>query len=121
MQPNTAENLRVGALPTPLDARDCSAQEACNCQLTAASDLRMQAEASRPSCEPVRAVRAAEHICDRLQWAAVVQESNRNHLRDFVDIAGPLGVSHFLILTATANAAYLRLVKTPRVRPQLLT
>ena len=45
-----------------------------------------------------------------------MQESNRNHLRDFVDIAGPLGVSHFLILTATANAAYLRLVKTPRVR-----
>ncbi|CAK0738206.1 hypothetical protein CVIRNUC_001009 [Coccomyxa viridis] len=43
-----------------------------------------------------------------------LRESNRNHLRDFVDIAGPLGVSHFLILTATANAAYLRLVKTPR-------
>lgn len=44
-----------------------------------------------------------------------MQESNRNHLRDFVDIAGPLGVSHFLILTATENAAYLRLAKTPRV------
>lgn len=33
-----------------------------------------------------------------------------------MDIAGPLGVSHFLILTATENAAYLRLAKTPRVR-----
>ena len=32
-----------------------------------------------------------------------------------MDIAGPLGVSHFLILTATENAAYLRLAKTPRV------
>jgi ribosome biogenesis protein SSF1/2 len=36
-------------------------------------------------------------------------------LRDFVDIAGPLGVSHFLMLTATDNAAYLRVAKTPRV------
>jgi ribosome biogenesis protein SSF1/2 len=44
-----------------------------------------------------------------------MQESHRNHLRDFVDIAGPLGVSHFLILTATEKAAYLRLAKTPRV------
>ena len=33
-----------------------------------------------------------------------------------MDIAGPLGVSHFLILTATENAAYLRVAKTPRVR-----
>ena len=33
-----------------------------------------------------------------------------------MDIAGPLGVSHFMILTATENAAYLRIAKTPRVR-----
>lgn len=44
-----------------------------------------------------------------------LQESKKNQLKDFVDIAGPLGVSHFLILTATENAAYLRLAKTPRV------
>lgn len=46
----------------------------------------------------------------------VAQESRNNLLRDFVDIAGPLGVSHFMILTATENAAYLRIAKTPRVR-----
>ena len=51
----------------------------------------------------------------RVEVELHMQESNRNHLRDFVDIAGPLGVSHFLILTATENAAYLRLAKTPRV------
>ena len=33
-----------------------------------------------------------------------------------MDIAGPLGVSHFMILTATESAAYLRIAKTPRVR-----
>lgn len=44
------------------------------------------------------------------------QESRKNQLRDFVDIAGPLGVSHFLILTATDTAAYLRIAKTPRVK-----
>jgi hypothetical protein len=45
----------------------------------------------------------------------IAQESRKNQLKDFVDIAGPLGVSHFMILTATENAAYLRLAKTPRV------
>lgn len=47
------------------------------------------------------------------------QESRKNVLRDFVDIAGPLGVSHFLMLTATDNAAYLRVAKTPRVSRML--
>ena len=44
------------------------------------------------------------------------QESKRNQLKDFVNIAGPLGVTHFLILTATETAAYLRVAKTPQVR-----
>ena len=43
------------------------------------------------------------------------QESRKNQLKDFVHIAGPLHVSHFLILTATEQAAYLRLAKVPRV------
>ena len=30
-------------------------------------------------------------------------------------IAGPLGVTQFLILTATENACYLRIAKAPRV------
>ena len=45
-----------------------------------------------------------------------LQESKRNVLKDFVHIAGPLGVTQFLILTATENACYLRIAKTPRVR-----
>lgn len=44
------------------------------------------------------------------------QESKRNQLKDFVNIAGPLGVTHFLILTATETAAYLRVARTPQVR-----
>ena len=41
------------------------------------------------------------------------QESKRNALRDFVDLAGPLGVTHFFILTATTAASYLRVAKAP--------
>lgn len=37
-----------------------------------------------------------------------------NKLRDFVDVAGPLGVSFFLIVSATEKAAYVRLVRSPR-------
>lgn len=44
-----------------------------------------------------------------------MQESRTNQLKDFVHIAGPLKVSHFLILTATEQAAYLRLCKVPKV------
>ena len=48
--------------------------------------------------------------------AAHLRESKRNVLKDFVHIAGPLGVTHFVILTATQNASYLRIAKSPRVR-----
>jgi hypothetical protein len=34
--------------------------------------------------------------------------------RDFVSVAGPLGVTHFLILTATEASSYLRVAKVPR-------
>jgi ribosome biogenesis protein SSF1/2 len=36
-------------------------------------------------------------------------------LRDFVSVAGPLGVTHFVMLTATENSSYLKLSKAPRV------
>jgi len=45
-----------------------------------------------------------------------LKESKRNQIKDFVSVAGPLGVSHFMILTATDNSSYLRVAKTPRVR-----
>lgn len=35
-------------------------------------------------------------------------------LKDFVHVAGPLGVTHFVMLTATHNASYLRVAKPPR-------
>lgn len=47
--------------------------------------------------------------------AAALRESRRNTLKDFLAVAGPLGVSHFLILTATEKSSYLRVAKTPRV------
>ena len=43
-----------------------------------------------------------------------LKAKKRNKLRDFVDVAGALQVSFFLIVSATAKSAYLRLVRTPR-------
>jgi ribosome biogenesis protein SSF1/2 len=43
--------------------------------------------------------------------ATALKESRRNQLKDFLNVAGPLGVTHFLILTATHNASYLRIAK----------
>ena len=45
----------------------------------------------------------------------LLQESKRNSLKDFVHVAGPLGVTHMLLLTATETACYLRVAKSPRV------
>ena len=46
--------------------------------------------------------------------AESLRESKKNSLKDFVNVAGPLGVSHLLILSASENASYLRIAKTPR-------
>ena len=46
--------------------------------------------------------------------AAALKESRRNQLKDFVSVAGPLGVTHFCMLTATQHASYLRLARAPR-------
>ncbi|GIL97172.1 hypothetical protein Vretimale_2907, partial [Volvox reticuliferus] len=43
-----------------------------------------------------------------------LKESRRNTLRDFVSVAGPLGVTHFVMMSATENSSYLKLSKTPR-------
>ena len=63
---------------------------------------------SRPAW-PCKALRA--------QSCSWLQESRKNQLKDFVHVAGPLKVSHFLILTATEQAAYVRLCKVPKVSP----
>jgi ribosome biogenesis protein SSF1/2 len=42
-----------------------------------------------------------------------LRERRRNALKDFLSIAGPLGVSHMLMLSATERSRWLRLAKLP--------
>ncbi|XP_024520802.1 peter Pan-like protein [Selaginella moellendorffii] len=42
-----------------------------------------------------------------------LKESGKNTLKDFVHVAGPLGVSHFVILSNTKNAPYMKVVRSP--------
>ncbi|KAJ8444038.1 hypothetical protein Cgig2_020884 [Carnegiea gigantea] len=46
--------------------------------------------------------------------ALKLKEKRRNNLKDFLNVAGPMGVTHFLILSKTHAAAYLRVAKTPQ-------
>lgn len=43
-----------------------------------------------------------------------MQEKKRNNLKDFLNVAGPMGVTHFLILSKTESAPYLRVARTPQ-------
>ncbi|EEF39269.1 peter Pan-like protein [Ricinus communis] len=43
-----------------------------------------------------------------------LKEKKRNTLRDFLNVAGPMGVTHFLMLSKTATAPYLRVARTPQ-------
>ncbi|CAO2824405.1 unnamed protein product [Amaranthus hypochondriacus] len=38
----------------------------------------------------------------------------RNNIKDFLNVAGPMGVTHFLILSKTHTAPFLRVAKTPQ-------
>ncbi|XP_020215349.1 peter Pan-like protein isoform X2 [Cajanus cajan] len=46
--------------------------------------------------------------------ALSLREKKRNNLRDFLNVAGPMGVTHFLILSKTATSPYLRVATTPQ-------
>merc|ERR1719183_3446018 len=46
--------------------------------------------------------------------ASSLKESRKNALKDFVHVAGPLGVSHFMILSAAHHASYMRICNVPR-------
>ncbi|GAX79003.1 hypothetical protein CEUSTIGMA_g6443.t1 [Chlamydomonas eustigma] len=46
--------------------------------------------------------------------ALALKESKRNTLKDFLNVAGPMGVTHFVILTATEKSGYMKIAKTPR-------
>ncbi|PON63293.1 Brix domain containing protein [Parasponia andersonii] len=46
--------------------------------------------------------------------ALKLREKKRNNLKDFLNVAGPMGVTHFLILSKTPTAPYLRVARTPQ-------
>ncbi|GJP78209.1 hypothetical protein CLOP_g8541 [Closterium sp. NIES-67] len=46
--------------------------------------------------------------------ALKLKESRRNNLKDFLHVAGPLGVTHFLMLSKSDVSPYLRVARTPR-------
>ncbi|CAL5357645.1 unnamed protein product [Camellia sinensis] len=46
--------------------------------------------------------------------ALKLKEKKRNNINDFLNIAGPMGVTYFLMLSKTATAPYLRVARTPQ-------
>lgn len=50
----------------------------------------------------------------RPHTALKLKEKKRNNIKDFLNVAGPMGVTHFLILTKTESAPYLRVARTPQ-------
>lgn len=47
-------------------------------------------------------------------WSAIkLQESKYNKIKDFISIAGPLGISHIIAVSQTTSGAYLRLIVLP--------
>lgn len=74
------------------------------------STARMERKLSFQGC--------VEYFVDRLenQFSSSVnfQASQRNTMKDFLQVAGPLGVTHFLLLSSTEKSAYLRVARTPR-------
>ena len=43
-----------------------------------------------------------------------LKESKSNKLKDFVQVSGPLGISHFLMLSSSDAHKYLKICRTPR-------
>ncbi|OVA02640.1 Brix domain [Macleaya cordata] len=46
--------------------------------------------------------------------ALKLKEKKRNNLKDFLNIAGPMGVTHFMMLSKTRSSPYLRVARTPQ-------
>ncbi|GAB2283069.1 hypothetical protein Dimus_017601 [Dionaea muscipula] len=46
--------------------------------------------------------------------ALKLKEKKRNKLKDFLNVAGPMGVTEFLMLSKTLDAPYLRVARTPQ-------
>eukprot|EP00850_Spirogloea_muscicola_P003065 SM000012S25327 [mRNA] locus=s12:304110:313728:- [translate_table: standard] len=91
MLPNTALRLRVRPPPLPACA------------------------GGRP--ERSWAARRARAPAERAPWDALSPQWAQAlafGLKDFVHVSGPLGVTHFVILSVTQEAPYLRVARTPR-------
>ncbi|RZB79189.1 Peter Pan-like protein isoform D [Glycine soja] len=70
-----------------------------------ASDGPQKVDAS-VHCSQPQGLSHIENICGL--------EKKRNNLRDFLNVAGPMGVTHFFILSKTATSPYLRVATTPQ-------
>ncbi|KAB2074065.1 hypothetical protein ES319_A07G127500v1 [Gossypium barbadense] len=46
--------------------------------------------------------------------ALKLKEKKRNNLNDFLNVAGPMGVTHFLVLSKIKTSPVLRVAKTPQ-------
>lgn len=46
--------------------------------------------------------------------ALKLKEKKRNNIKDFLNVAGPMGVTHFLMLSKTESSPYLRVARTPQ-------
>lgn len=46
--------------------------------------------------------------------ALKLREKKRNNLKDFLNVAGPMGVTHFLMLSKTSTSPQLRVARTPQ-------
>lgn len=46
--------------------------------------------------------------------ALKLKEKKRNNLKDFLNVAGPMGVTHFLILSNPKSVPHLRVARTPQ-------
>ena len=49
----------------------------------------------------------------RQQSQGALKAQRRNKIKDFIDVAGSLHVSFFLIVSSTEQSSYLRLVRSP--------
>mmetsp|Transcript_14859 Transcript_14859/g.28745 ORF Transcript_14859/g.28745 Transcript_14859/m.28745 type:complete len:298 (-) Transcript_14859:39-932(-) len=50
----------------------------------------------------------------RPNTADKLKQRKGNVMKDFLSVAGPLGISHFLVLSATDKCQYLKLAKSPQ-------
>ena len=53
-------------------------------------------------------------LCMRPHTADKLKQRKGNVMKDFLNVVGPLGISHFLVLSATERCQYLKVAKTPQ-------